>query len=231
MAEDWLNALLLLFIHKDISLDYSVIVNIFASHNQRRMHFINPLDGWNSWFYPDIVFKEHNFCLRNSKKVLQNAGIRISDGLNFKIAPLYQFQWQAPLSQYPGSAPVTDRLNQYSKTDMLILNFSKPCLISWRFKGPENTSTRSWGWELHKGKLIPTLVIIVKIGKVLTAPRPPLFKGCIIAVQWTNHHPLDSSTPGGVLPYMGHIGMCRCEGYGFQAVYSSIGYRNQSVWV
>ena len=36
---------------------------------------------------------------------------------------------------------------------------------------------------------------------------------------------------GGVLPYMGHIGMCRCEGYDFQAVYSSIGYINQSVWV
>ena len=35
---------------------------------------------------------------------------------------------------------------------------------------------------------------------------------------------------GGVLPYMGHIGMCLCEGYGFQAVYSSIGYINQSVW-
>ena len=34
-----------------------------------------------------------------------------------------------------------------------------------------------------------------------------------------------------VLPYMGHIGMCRCEEYGFQAVYSSIGYINQSVWV
>ena len=30
---------------------------------------------------------------------------------------------------------------------------------------------------------------------------------------------------------MGYIGMCRCEGYGFQAVYSSIGYINQSVWV
>ena len=29
---------------------------------------------------------------------------------------------------------------------------------------------------------------------------------------------------GGVLPYMGYIGMCRCEGYGFQAVYSRIGY-------
>ena len=36
---------------------------------------------------------------------------------------------------------------------------------------------------------------------------------------------------GGVLPYMGYIGMCRCEGYGFQAVNSRIGYINQSVWV
>ena len=26
---------------------------------------------------------------------------------------------------------------------------------------------------------------------------------------------------------MGYIGMCRCEGYGFQAVYSRIGYINQ----
>ena len=39
------------------------------------------------------------------------------------------------------------------------------------------------------------------------------------------------SRGGGVLPYMGYIGMCRCEGYGFQAVYSRIGYMNQSVWV
>ena len=29
---------------------------------------------------------------------------------------------------------------------------------------------------------------------------------------------------GGVLPYMGYIGMCHCEGYGFQTVYSRIGY-------
>ena len=36
---------------------------------------------------------------------------------------------------------------------------------------------------------------------------------------------------GGVLPYMGYIGMCRCEGYGSQVVYSRIGYINQSVWV
>ena len=42
---------------------------------------------------------------------------------------------------------------------------------------------------------------------------------------------LNKSRGGGVLPYMGYIGMCRCEGYGFQAVYSRIGYINQSVWV
>ena len=34
---------------------------------------------------------------------------------------------------------------------------------------------------------------------------------------------------GGVLPYMGYMGMCRCEGYGFQAVYSRIGYINQGI--
>ena len=36
---------------------------------------------------------------------------------------------------------------------------------------------------------------------------------------------------GGALPYMGYIGICRCEGHSFQAVYSRIGYTNQSVWV
>ena len=35
----------------------------------------------------------------------------------------------------------------------------------------------------------------------------------------------------GVLPYMGYIVMYCCEGYGFQEVYSSIGYINQSIWV
>ena len=36
---------------------------------------------------------------------------------------------------------------------------------------------------------------------------------------------------GGLLPYVGYIGVCRCEGYGFQAVYSRTGYINQRVWV
>ena len=27
------------------------------------------------------------------------------------------------------------------------------------------------------------------------------------------------------------IGMCRCEGYGFQPVYSRIRYINQNIWV
>ena len=47
-----------------------------------------------------------------------------------KLRHYTNFSDRPPLSQYPGSAPVTDRLNQYSKTDMLILNFSKSCLIS-----------------------------------------------------------------------------------------------------
>ena len=36
---------------------------------------------------------------------------------------------------------------------------------------------------------------------------------------------------GGGFPYIGYIGMCCCEGYGFQEVYSWIGYINQRVWV
>ena len=31
------------------------------------------------------------------------------------------------------------------------------------------------------------------------------------------------------LAYVGYIGTCCCEGYGFQAVYSRIGYINQRV--
>ena len=36
---------------------------------------------------------------------------------------------------------------------------------------------------------------------------------------------------GGVLPNMGYIGRCRCEGYGFQAFYSGMRYINQRVRV
>ena len=54
-------------------------------------------------------------------------------------------------------------------------------------------------------------------------------KGSLISAGFLQRS--DAAPGGGVLPYMGHIGMCRCEGYGFQAVYSSIGYINQSVWV
>ena len=36
---------------------------------------------------------------------------------------------------------------------------------------------------------------------------------------------------GGVLPYMGYVSLCGCEGYSFQAVYSRTGFINQGVWV
>ena len=42
MSEERLNALLLLFIHRDIELDYNKIVDIFALRNARRMLLINP---------------------------------------------------------------------------------------------------------------------------------------------------------------------------------------------
>ena len=54
-----------------------------------------------------------------------------------------------------------------------------------------------------------------------------------IRVQTLNNTNLVTSRHpgGGVLPYMGYIGRCRCEGYGFQAVYSRIGYIDQNIWV
>ena len=44
----------------------------------------------------------------------------------------------------------------------------------------------------------------------------------------TGANPRGEGGGRGVLPYMGYIGMCRREGYGFQAVYSRIGYINQN---
>ena len=54
---------------------------------------------------------------------------------------------------------------------------------------------------------------------------------CGLWPAWQEFEAEGKGPGGGVLPYMGHIGMCRCEGYGFQAVYASIGYINQRVWV
>ena len=52
--------------------------------------------------------------------------------------------------------------------------------------------------------------------------RLPFYMICVL---------VDIFDLGGVLPYMGYIGMCHCEGYGFQAVHFRIGYINQSIWV
>ena len=61
-------------------------------------------------------------------------------------------------------------------------------------------------------------------------PQPLL--GKIIQSGFANSQSEEGNARGeGVLPYMGYIGMCRCEGYGFQADYFSIGYINQSIWV
>ena len=51
MIEDRLNALLLLFIHKDIALDYDAIIDDYAKRNQRRMTFINHLQWMFLWLF------------------------------------------------------------------------------------------------------------------------------------------------------------------------------------
>ena len=58
-----------------------------------------------------------------------------------------------------------------------------------------------------------------------------MHSNCFYDTFFSSHKALDPGGGGGVLPYMGHISMCRCEGYDFQAVYSRIEYINQRVWV
>ena len=53
MREDRLNALSLLFIHKDVALDYDAIIDDYAKGNKRRMTFINPLE----WIYLWLVLE------------------------------------------------------------------------------------------------------------------------------------------------------------------------------
>ena len=51
------------------------------------------------------------------------------------------------------------------------------------------------------------------------------------SMKFDLHRIARSIFPGEVLPYKDYMVMCRCEGYGFQAVYSRIEYINPSVWV
>ena len=77
----------------------------------------------------------------------------------------------------------------------------------------------------------PKKVKIISVNKNYLE-RP--LTGCNCCMQKSQRK---SGPGGGVLPYMGYIGMCRCEEYnGFQAVYSRfyypwIVYINQSVWI
>ena len=43
MTEERLNALLMLFVHKDIPLNYEEVVNEYARRHARRLSFVNPL--------------------------------------------------------------------------------------------------------------------------------------------------------------------------------------------
>ena len=43
MGQNRLNALMLLYIHKDIPLNYNKIIDLYANRYPRRMNFSNPL--------------------------------------------------------------------------------------------------------------------------------------------------------------------------------------------
>ena len=43
MGQDRLNALLLLYVHKDIVLDYEAVIDLYASRYPRRMVLVNSL--------------------------------------------------------------------------------------------------------------------------------------------------------------------------------------------
>lgn len=45
MGDDRMNALLLLFIHKDIAVNIDTVIDMYASRHPRRMLFLNPLDS------------------------------------------------------------------------------------------------------------------------------------------------------------------------------------------
>ena len=44
MSEDQLNSVILIYVHKDVKLDYKDIIDIYARCNPRRMLFIDPLE-------------------------------------------------------------------------------------------------------------------------------------------------------------------------------------------
>ena len=49
MGEDRFNALLLLYVHKDIEIDISKVVEMYARQYPRRMLLFNPLSEWLAW--------------------------------------------------------------------------------------------------------------------------------------------------------------------------------------
>jgi hypothetical protein len=49
MGEDRFNALILLYVHKDIEIDISKVVEMYARQYPRRMLLFNPLSEWLVW--------------------------------------------------------------------------------------------------------------------------------------------------------------------------------------
>ena len=55
MGEDRFNALILLYVHKDIEIDISKVVEMYARQYPRRMLLFNPLSEWLVWNYRETI--------------------------------------------------------------------------------------------------------------------------------------------------------------------------------
>ena len=112
---------------------------------------------------------------------------------------------------------------------------------SWSQKEEISRSTTSTSISAPDSSLLvevsesrPFSSNFVRLGLVVVCPSASL-EGLASSNSFNHsswlHCGQCDSPGGGAQPYMGYIGMCRFEGYGFQAVYFGIGYINQSVWI
>jgi len=141
----------------------------------------------------------------------------------FRILGDWHFSRSTCHSWFTDGFLTTHRPQKWPILALLPLKFPSDLVITLRLK------LRLILCMLHtKNKFtnVSKLILLIEIlaRMILTIVKPQVCNVMIIG-EWR-------MPPGGrVLSYMGYIVMCRCEGYGFQAVYSRIGYINQSIWV
>ena len=105
----------------------------------------------------------------------------------------------------------------------------KPSASSHVIKPHKQTNKQTKNGTVKEHSLFPPFSLLSPFEIFCLRKNVALLRADLIQkpLFWTLSNRLPA--PGG-LPYMGYIGMCHCEGYGFQIVYFGIGYINQRVW-